>query len=174
MRTIFIILSLTTLIILIGCNSDEQKNEPMQMQRQQYVPPPTIEQPTQPIQKQKNIDPKVSATIISVIKENIAATQAKDKERVLNTIAKDSPQLKSTIQGMDYVFANFDMKFDLEKVEVIDVNGDDAEVYYIQTTKALGGNGFTPTRSSGIHHLKKVDGKWKIFKTDYLTNEPIQ
>ena len=174
MRTIFIILSITTLIIFFGCNSDEQKNEPKQMQRQQYVLPPTKEEPTQPIQKQKNIDPKVSATIIAVIKENLAATQAKDKERVLSTIAKDSPQLKSTIQGMDYVFANFNMKFELEKVDVIKVNGDDAEVYYIQTTKAIGGTGFTPTRSSGIHHLKKEGGKWKIFKTDYLTNEPIQ
>ena len=174
MKTIFVILSITTLIIFISCKSDEQKNEPKQMQRQQYVLPPPKEEPTQPIQKQKNIDPKVSATIISVIKENIAATQAKDKQRVLNTIAKDSPQLKSTIQGMDYVFANFDMKFELEKVEVIEVNGDDAEVYYIQTTKAINGKGFTPTRSSGIHHLKKEDGKWKIFKTDYLTNEPLQ
>lgn len=174
MKTTFIILSIATLIIFSNCKSDEQKNEPKQMQRQQYVLPPPKEEPTQPIQKQKNIDPKVSATIISVIKENIAATQAKDKQRVLNTIAKDSPQLKSTIQGMDYVFANFDMKFDLEKVEVIEVNGDDAQVYYIQTTKAINGKGFTPTRSSGIHHLKKEDGKWKIFKTDYLTNEPLQ
>lgn len=174
MKTTFVILSIATLIIFSNCKSDEQKNEPKQMQRQQYVLPPPKEEPTQPIQKQKNIDPKVSATIISVIKENIAATQAKDKQRVLNTIAKDSPQLKSTIQGMDYVFANFDMKFDLEKVEVIEVNGDDAQVYYIQTTKAINGKGFTPTRSSGIHHLKKEDGKWKIFKTDYLTNEPLQ
>jgi ketosteroid isomerase-like protein len=174
MKTIFVILSLTTLIIFSNCKSDEQKNEPKQMQRQQYVLPPEKEEPQQPIQKQKNIDPKVSATIIAVIKENLAATQAKDKERVLKTIAKDSPQLKSTIQGMDYVFANFNMQFELEKVEVIKVTGDDAEVYYIQTTKAIGGTGFTPTRSSGIHHLKKEDGKWKIFKTDYLTNEPIQ
>jgi len=174
MKTIFVILSLTTLIIFSNCKSDEQKNEPKQMQRQQYVLPPEKEERKQPIQKQKNIDPKVSATIIAVIKENIAATQAKDKERVLKTIAKDSPQLKSTISGMDYVFANFNMQFELEKVEVIEVNGDDAEVYYIQTTKAVSGKGFTPTRSSGIHHLKKEDGKWKIFKTDYLTNEPIQ
>jgi len=174
MKTIFVVLSLTTLIIFSNCKSNEQKNEPKQMQRQQYVLPPEKEEPRQPIQKQQNINPKISATIIAVIKENIAATQAKDKERVLNTIAKDSPQLKSTIQGMDYVFANFNMQFELEKVEVIEVTGDDAEVYYIQTTKAVSGKGFTPTRSSGIHHLKKEEGKWKIFKTDYLTNEPIQ
>jgi hypothetical protein len=109
-----------------------------------------------------------------VIKENIAATQAKDKERVLNTIAKDSPQLQSTINGMDYVFANFDMEFELEKVEVLEVNENDATVYYIQTTRAIRGAGFTPTRASGIHHLKKENGKWKIYQTEYLTNEQIK
>ena len=80
--------------------------------------------------KDLNIDPKIAAEIIGVIKENIAATQAKDKERVLKTIHKDCPQLRSTIQGMDYVFANFDMVFDLEKIEVIELSGEDAKVYY--------------------------------------------
>ena len=74
---------------------------------------------------------------------------------------------------MDYVFANFDMKFDLEKVEVIEVNGDEAKIYYVQTTQAIRGEGFAPTRSCGIHQMKKENGKWKIFKTDYLTNEPM-
>ena len=92
-----------------------------------YVLPPQQEQPQQTIQKQENIDPKVAAEIIAVIRENIAATQAKDKERVLKTIHKDCPQLRSTIQGMDYVFANFDMVFDLEKIEVIELSGEDAK-----------------------------------------------
>ena len=47
------------------------------------VLPPKTEQPQQPIQKQENIDPKVATEIIAVIKENIAATQAEDKERVI-------------------------------------------------------------------------------------------
>ena len=173
MKFSLIILSLTLLIIFSSCKSEEKKNEPKQMQEQQYVLPPKTQEPQQTIQKQENIDPKVSSEIIAVIKENIAATEAKDKERVINTISKDSPQLQSTINGMDYVFANFDMKFELEQVEVIEVNGDEAKVYYVQTTQAILGEGFAPTRASGIHQMKKENGKWKIFKTDYLTNEPM-
>jgi hypothetical protein len=173
MKSDLIILLFAILIILSGCKAEDQKKEPKQMQEQQYVLPPKTQEPQQTIQKQEKIDPKVSAEIIAVIKENIAATEAKDKERVLKTISKDSPQLRSTTQGMDYVFANFDMKFELEQVEVIEVNGDEAKVYYVQTTQAILGEGFAPTRASGIHQMKKENGKWKIFKTDYLTNEPM-
>ena len=173
MKTILILLSVTTIIIFFGCKSEEQKNEPKQMERQQNVLPPKTQEPPQ-LTKQENIDPKVSTELIAVIKENIAATEAKDKERVLNTISKNSPQLRSTIQGMDYVFANFDMQFNLEKVEVLEVNGDDAKVYYMQTTQAIRGEGFAPTRATGIHQMKKENGQWKIFKTDYLSNDPIK
>ena len=173
MKPILSILILVYLLVIISCKSEEQKNEPKQMTKQQYVLPPKKEVPKETIQKQENIDPKVAAQIIAVIKENIAATEAKDKERVLRTISKESPQLRSTISGMDYVFATFDMKFELEQVEVIELNGNDAKVYYIQTTQAIRGEGFTPTRASGIHQMKKENGKWKIFKTDYLTNEPL-
>lgn len=162
-----------TLFVLIGCKSEEQKNEPKQMQGQQYVLPPKQEQEQPPVRKQTGIDPKVAEEIIAVVRENIAANEAEDKERVLKTIHKDSPQRKSTINGMDFVFANFDMKFDLEQIEVLEVTGDEAKVYYVQTTRAITGEGFAPTRASGIHHMKKEDGKWKIFRTEYLNNQQI-
>jgi hypothetical protein len=160
-------------IIITSCKSEEEKIEPGQKQGETYVLPPKTEEPQQTIQKQENIDPKVAAEIIAVIKENIAATQAEDKERVLKTLHKDCPQLRSTVQGMDYVFANFDMQFDLEQIEVLEITGEDAKVYYMQTTRAVHGAGFAPTRATGIHWMKKEDSKWKIFKTEYLSNEQI-
>ena len=173
MKSILIIFYIVGLFVLISCKSGDQKNEPKQITKQQNVLPPKTQQSRQPIIKQENIDPKVSIEIIAVVKENLEATKAKDKDRVLKTIHKDSPQLSSTVQGMDYVFANFDMDFKLEKVEVIEINGDSAKVYYVQTTQAIRGEGFAPTRASGIHTMKKENGKWKIYKTEYLTNEPM-
>jgi PBP1b-binding outer membrane lipoprotein LpoB len=167
-----IILSLSILFIFISCNSEEKKQEPKQMQRQQNILPPQKEKPIQ-LTKQANIDPQIEAELIAVIKENVAATAAEDKERVLNTITQDSPQRRSTINGMDYVFANFDMEFDLEEIEVLEVTNDEAKVYYMQTTRAIKGEGFAPTRATGIHILKKENGNWKIFKTEYLGNEQI-
>lgn len=173
MKQILIIIIFTLSLVTIGCKSEEEKIEPTPKQGDTYVLPPQQEQPQQTIQKQENIDPKVAADIIAVIRENIAATQAKDKERVLKTIHKDCPQLRSTIQGMDFVFANYDMVFELEKIEVIELSGEDAKVYYMQTTKAIRGQGYPPTRATGIHLMKKEYGKWKIFKTEYLSNEQI-
>lgn len=171
MKQILIIILFTLSLITIGCKSEEEKIETTPKQGDTYVLPPQQQQQT--IQKQENIDPKIAAELIAVIRENIAATEAKDKDRVLKTLHKDCPQRRSTIQGMEYVFANFDMKFDLEQIEVLEVTGEDAKVYYMQTTRAIRGEGFPPTRASGIHLMKKEDGKWKIFKTEYLTNEQI-
>ena len=172
MKLNLIIILLLSLFVNIGCKSEEPKIEHKPITKQQNVPPPQNQEPIQ-ITKQANIDPKVEAAVIAVIKENLAATAAKDKERVLNTIADDSPQRKSTISGMDYVFANFDMEFNLEQLEVLEVKGDEAKVYYVQTTQAIRGEGFTPTRASGIHILHKENGVWKIYKTEYLGNEPM-
>lgn len=171
MKQILIIILFTFLLVSIGCKSEEEKIETTPKQGDTYVLPPQQQQQT--IQKQENIDPKIATELIAVIRENIAATEAKDKDRVLKTLHKDCPQRRSTIQGMEYVFANFDMKFDLEQIEVLEVTGEDAKVYYMQTTRAIRGEGFPPTRASGIHLMKKEDGKWKIFKTEYLTNEQI-
>ena len=171
MKQILIIILITFLLVSIGCKSEEEKIETTPKQGDTYVLPPQQQQQT--IKKQENIDPKIAAELIAVIRENIAATEAKDKDRVLKTLHKDCPQRRSTIQGMEYVFANFDMKFDLEQIEVLEVTGEDAKVYYMQTTRAIRGEGFPPTRASGIHLMKKEDGKWKIFKTEYLTNEQI-
>jgi ketosteroid isomerase-like protein len=173
MKQGLIIFLLNALLVFNGCKSEEEKPEVNPKQGETYVLPPQQEQPQQTIQKQENIDPKVAAEIIAVIRENIAATQAKDKERVLKTIHKDCPQLRSTIQGMDFVFANYDMVFELEKIEVIELSGEDAKVYYMQTTRAIRGQGYPPTRATGIHLMKKENGKWKIFKTEYLSNEQI-
>ena len=174
MKSILITLLLTFLIIVTSCKSEEEKIEPTQKQGKTYVLPPKSEEPQQPIQKQKNIDTKIAEKIIAVVKENLAATQAKDKKRVLKTIHKDCPQMRSTVEGMDYVFKNFDMVYNLEEADVLEVSGDEAKVYYVQTTRSIFGQGFQPNRSSGIHILKKENGEWKIFKTEYLGNEPIK
>jgi hypothetical protein len=168
-----VIIPVIFLILFTSCKSEEEKPETTPKQGNTYVLPPTTQQQPPAIEKQANIDPKVAEEIISVIKENLAATQAEDKERVLKTVHKDSPQLRSTKQGMDYVFDHFDLEYNLEKAEVIAVNQDEARVYYVQTTRARSGQGFQPMRAAGIHILKKENGKWKIFKTEYLGNEPI-
>lgn len=160
-------------VLFFGCKSEEQKNVRLIQQENYFLPPKQEQQQTQN-QNKSVVDSEDADEIIAVIKENIAATEAEDKKRVLKTMHKDSPQINSTIQGMDFIFDNYDMKFDLEQTKVLEVNGDEAKVYYKQTTRAIKGDGFPPTRITGIHHMKKENGKWKLFKTEYLSNQQIR
>jgi len=125
------------------------------------------------IEKQDNIDKKTADEILAVIYENINATTSEDAKRVLSTIHEDSPQRNSTVQGMEYVFSNYDLEYVLEEAEVIEIRGDKAKVHYIQTTRALQGTGFANMRAEGIHHLKKSGNAWKIFRTESLATEQI-
>lgn len=175
MKLILLTLLLTAVFVFFSCKSDEKENPDItSRQNQNYVLPPETKPEQQTIQKQDNIDSKVAEEIIAVVRENLAATQAEDKERVLKTVHKDCPQLRSTEQGMEYVFTNFDMVYNLEQADVIEISSENAKVYYVQTTRAIRGQGFAPSRSTGIHQMKKENGKWKIFKTEYLSTEQIR
>lgn len=125
------------------------------------------------VEKQDNIDVKTAEEILAVIYENIDASIAEDTERVLATIHEDSPQRNSTVQGMEYVFSNYDLEYILEEAEVIEIKEDEAKVHYVQTTRALQGTGFANMRAEGIHHLKKSGNAWKIFRTESLATEQI-
>jgi len=113
--------------------------------------------------------------ILKVLQQNLAATQNEDVDAVLETIHEDSPQLSSTKGGMEFVFKNYDMKYELEDVKFISISNEEVKAIYQQTTKAISGTGFANTRSIGIHTLKKSkDGNWKIFGTEYISSGPIQ
>lgn len=164
-----------SLLIFIGCEKNKREivehNEPPAINNNN--PLNSVPLRDKKITKQENIDEKTAEEILAVIYENLDATRSKDKERVLATIHKDSPQRKSTIEGMDFVFSNFDLEYVLEKVEVVEIKGDEAKVYYMQTTRALKGTGFANMRAVGIHYMKKSGNSWKIFKTESMGTEPI-
>jgi hypothetical protein len=164
---IFIIL----LGILFGCESKRDTSVVKNNQTQETVvpPPPKVE-----IKKQENIDPKVEKEILAVVNENLEATRAEDKDRVLATIHKNSPQYNSTVQGLEFVFANYDLEFFMEKAEVIEISDNDSKVYYILTTRSVKGRGFLNKRDEGIHHLKKQGGKWRIFRTENISTNPVK
>ena len=123
--------------------------------------------------KQDDINENIAEEILAVIYENLNATTAEDIERVLATLYVDNLQRRSTVKGMEFIFSNYDLEYVLEEVEVIEITGDKAKVYYIQTTRALQGTGFANMRAEGIHHMKKSGDAWKILRTENLGSEQI-
>ena len=161
----------TIILILFGCDSKQETSGLKDDQIQETVTPPP---PKVQIKKQENIDPETEKEILAVIYENLEATRAEDKERVLATIHKNSPQYNSTVQGLEFVFANYDLEFFMEKAEVIELSENESKVYYILNTRSVKGRGFLNKSDEGIHHLKKQDGNWRIFRTENISTTPIK
>jgi len=145
-----------------GC---ESKDEERVLPERKLSLPPT-EQQQKPIVKQANIDPEVAKEIIGVIKENLDASNDENVEGVLATIHPESPQLKSTKEGMEFVFNSYDLEFIIEDIDVVEIDGDSAKVYYTQFTANTGPQQFADNRTAGFHFMKKSNGKWKIYKTE--------
>jgi len=169
MNKLYLII-VSILFILAGCESKQESSAEGDGQIQEMIsPPPKVE-----IKKQENIDPKAEKEVLAVVNENLAATKAEDKDRVLATIHEQSPQYSSTVQGLEFVFMNYDLEFFMEKAEVIEISENDAKVYYILTTRSVKGRGFLNKRDEGIHHLKKQNGKWRIYRTEIINTTPVQ
>ena len=168
------------LLLIISITGCETKTDDELNQKENQVPQLNIQQQD----NQKKIEVMVNFTpeeeiikneILKVLQKNLDATQNENVAGVLETIHEDSPQLSSTKGGMEYVFKNYDMQYELENVKFISISNEEVKAIYQQTTKAVSGTGFANTRSIGIHTLKKSkDGNWKVFGTEYISSEPIQ
>ncbi len=169
----FILFSILILNILAGCESSTDKKpvttrQPTPPVNNQTVPPQTQSQ----VEQKSALNPEVSKEIIAVIKKNMEATEKKDKQAVLNTIHKDSPQRQSTIKGLDFVFKQYNFHFQLDDVRVLEVLGDSAVVYFKQTTIPIGKQqGVTANTAEGFDYMKKEGKEWKIYSTRFLNTE---
>jgi hypothetical protein len=177
MKYINTLILLLMILIAITC---ETKVEDESNQRENQVPQVNTQKQDdqQKIEVMVNFTPEeeiIKNEILKVLQKNLDATQNEDVAAVLETVHEDSPQLASTKGGMDYVFKNYDMKYELEDIKFISISNEEVKAIYQQTTKAISGTGFANTRSIGIHTLKKSkDGNWKIFGTEYISSGPIQ
>src|SRR5210317_1787924 len=149
-----LISNIILLLIIIGTLGCEIKKEDESNLRENQI----SEQNNQ----QQNVQPKIEVManfppeeeiikneILIVLNENLEATQNEDVSGVIKTIHEDSPQLASTKGGMEYVFKNFEMRYELEDVKFISITNEEVKAIYQQTTKAVSGTGFTNTRSIG-------------------------
>ena len=172
--------SFILILLIIGITGCGTKTDDELNQKENQVPQMNTQQQNnqQKIEVMVNFTPEekvIKNEILKALQKNLEATQNEDVEGVLETIHEDSPQLSSTKGGMEYVFNNYDMKYELEDVKFISITNEEVKAIYQQTTKAVSGAGFANKRSIGIHTLmKSKDGNWKIFETEYISSGPIQ
>lgn len=180
MRKILHYLLIASVAFVFACETESDKDVTNEVEKNKEQFPGLTNQkqvPEQDLKILKEFTPKqakIKELVTEVIYRNLEATQAEDVDAVLETIHSESPQIVSTRSGMEFVFKNYDMVYEIKYLKFLEINNEEVQALYEQTTKAVKGTGFANTRSVGIHTLKKdKDGKWKIYKTEFVSSELI-
>ena len=119
-------------------------------------------------------EPAVKAEVEKFLRDNAKAMQDENLEASLATVAeKDKAQAKAIFEQ---IFKMFDLKYTLEKIEIVVKDANTAEATVVQKTEKVAGPEFRDNRGKFLHTLKKVDDKWtfadtKILSVDFLDNQ---
>jgi hypothetical protein len=100
------------------------------------------------------------------IRSQIKALNAEDVEGYMSYVHRANPGYDSTKDQLLDLFAKFDLRTTLEKLDRESITEDEAKVSFVQLTEKASGPAFKNNRTTGIHTLRKDDGKWKIFATE--------
>ncbi|MDP4088711.1 MAG: zinc ribbon domain-containing protein [Bacillota bacterium] len=137
------------------------------------------------IQKVEYMDEKMNSSdaavnpsdgIRSVIALNLAAMQEENMDKYLSTIYVTDGQIEATKDSLKKVFDNYDLRYTIESLTTLSTSSNDAQVEVVMLTEKFKGPDFRNNRTTTIHHLKKINGQWKIYKSDiknvqYLNDE---
>lgn len=114
---------------------------------------------------------KEKAAIEELVKNNAALFVKEDLVGYIATLDPESPEIADTKAMMAELFSKYDLKINIESVRVLKVNEDKADVEVDQVTEKVTGGDFRNNRVKIVHHLKKINGAWKIYGSDTIRIE---
>jgi hypothetical protein len=106
--------------------------------------------------------PAVEETVRSQIK----ALNKEDLDGYMSYIHPGNPAYANTREQVADIFEKYDLRNTLEKIERESITADEAKVSFVQLTEKVSGPAFQNNRTTGLHTLRKDDGKWKIYSTE--------
>lgn len=113
---------------------------------------------------------QVSAQVRQAVEENMAATQAEDMARMMNTIHSASPSYQATQQQVAPLFQQYDLTYELKGFEFVGMTGDFAVVKVRQVTRKVGGEAaFNNNELELLQAFRKEGGQWKFWSQSILT-----
>jgi hypothetical protein len=125
--------------------------------------------------EKKPLDPALVKELKDVIKSNIFAVSKRNINMALDTIHPESPTKESSKDMMTYIFARLQLKYTIQQLEVIEVDGEEAKVQVLQVTQKLSGNAaFRDNRVKMLHTLKRDGKKWKMYSSEALLIEYLK
>lgn len=112
---------------------------------------------------------------LEVVRANVKAMEAEDMDAALATIHPKSPAYEQAREPIATIFKDYDLSYELEKVEVSQVAVAEIRVAFAMVTRRrTGAEGFTDNRVEGFHLVRRDGNGWKIWETRILQATPVE
>ncbi|MBD2292659.1 hypothetical protein H6G06_03955 [Anabaena sphaerica FACHB-251] len=106
------------------------------------------------------------AEIRAVFDDNMRALNTENLDLAMSTIDENSPEYEETRQLTQKVFDTYDLKYEINKFEILEISDNKAKVRITQTTKKISGPAFKDNVLVSTNTLRKSNGRWKIVSTE--------
>jgi hypothetical protein len=111
------------------------------------------------------------ANIIATVTENLKAMERENVDATMATIDETSGGYQGTKDLIKVIFEQFDLKYELTDLKVIEKNKNEAKVSFTQITRKVSGPEFRDNKITGVHTLRLSGGKWRIYNSAVTTTE---
>ena len=120
------------------------------------------------IAQNKSSQDRVS--IEKLLNENLQAYKSENLTALMDSVHPDSPAREQTEEFSKMAFAMYDIDYEYNNLEIIELSESDATIKLTQTTRKISGPDFKNNRATSIQTLKKHNGKWKFFNLLAITD----
>jgi hypothetical protein len=104
--------------------------------------------------------------ITAPIFANINASNAEDMDAYMATIHSQSPVYDQTESLLSSMFSEYDLSFEVSKIELLEQTANEAKVAFVLTTRKINGPAFKDNRVTGVMILRPDNGIWKIYNQE--------
>ncbi len=100
-----------------------------------------------------------------VFTKHLRALNQENLNNYLATLDSRSPKYSAAKVATLKLFQDYDLKYELQSVDVISLGRQDAVVRLTATVKKIKGGEFTDSQMVTLNTIKKTNGQWRIYDT---------
>jgi ketosteroid isomerase-like protein len=135
--------------------------EPLERFTASFANQPTTPTASAPAKNQQ----QERKTLQALFKKHIQALNKEDLQAYLATLDPKSAQYQEAQAQTQKLFKEYDLKYEVETIEVISIGQQNAVVKMVATVKKIKGGSFTNSKIIAYNTLRKTSEGWRIADT---------
>jgi hypothetical protein len=117
-------------------------------------------------------DPE-EAAVKQVLEDQIEFLRSEDLEGAMSTMHPESPIYSETRTVLEQVFDLYELEYELEEVEIVEMGDSQAKIRAVQVTRRVNGPELEDARVTAIHTIRMTDDGWKLYDSVAESSEPL-